>query len=156
MDMPEAVEFAVRLTDVADESIRKAVLDPLVAYNQAKTGRYDHRPLVIAIEDPHRKVLGGLWGRTAYDWLFVELLFVPDSLRGRGIGRDLMSRAEGEAVKRGCHSAWLDTFVFQAPAFYQRLGYSPFAELNDYPVGSTRYFMRKSLVGEEDRGRRSG
>jgi GNAT superfamily N-acetyltransferase len=150
MDTQGRVEFAFRLTAVADESIRKAVLDPLVAYNKAKTGRNDLRPLVIAIEDADRKVLGGLWGRTAYDWLFVELLFVPESLRGRGVGTELMVRAESEAIARGCHGAWLDTFAFQARAFYEHLGYSCFGELSDYPIGSARYFMRKALVRAED------
>ena len=45
-------------------------------------------------------MIGGLWGRTVYDWLFVELLFVPDALRGRGVGSELMQRAEDEALKR--------------------------------------------------------
>ena len=53
----QGLEFSVRLTDEADESIRKAVLDPLVAYNEAKTGRSDHRPLVVAIEDADRKAV---------------------------------------------------------------------------------------------------
>ena len=57
-----------------------------------------------------------------YDWLLVELLFVPDSLRARGLGSELMKRAETEALARGCHSAWLDTFEFQAREFYERIG----------------------------------
>jgi GNAT superfamily N-acetyltransferase len=77
--------------------------------------------------------------------LFVELLFVPDSLRGRGVGTDLMKRAESEALARGCHSAWLDTFEFQARGFYERLGYTCFGELSDYPAGAKRYFMKKAL-----------
>ena len=134
------------MTDVADDSIRKAIVEPLVAYNQAKTGRNDVRPLVLALEENDGAVVGGLWGRTAYGWLFVELLVVPESLRGRGLGRELMSRAEGEAIARGCHGAWLDTFEFQARGFYERLGYECFGELQDYPAGSARYFMRKSLA----------
>ena len=90
-------------------------------------------------------MIGGLWGRTVYDWLFVELLFVPDALRGRGVGSEVMKRAEDEALTRGCHSAWLDTFEFQARGFYERLGYICFAELRDYPAGVTRYFMKKAL-----------
>jgi GNAT superfamily N-acetyltransferase len=138
--------FAIRATDVPDESIRKGIVDPLMAFNETRTGRNDHRPLVIAIEDAQGKVMGGLWGRTAYDWLFVELLFVPPSLRGRGVGADLMRRAETEALRRGCHSAWLDTFEFQARGFYERLGFTCFAELRDYPAGSARYFMKKALI----------
>lgn len=139
------MNFTVRMTDQPDEAIRTAVLELLVAYNRARTGRNDHRPLVLTIKDADQQVIGGLWGRTAYDWLFVELLFVPEALRGRGVGTDLMSRAESEAIARGCHGAWLDTFEFQARGFYERIGYTCFGELDDYPVGSARYFMRKVL-----------
>ena len=140
------MSFAIRATDVPDESTRKAILDPLIAYNETRTGRNDYRPLILAIEDAQGQVIGGLWGRTAYDWLFIELLFVPESLRGRGVGAELMRRAETEAVNRGCHDAWLDTFEFQARGFYERLGYICFGELRDYPVGSARYFLKKALV----------
>jgi GNAT superfamily N-acetyltransferase len=125
--------------------VEKGILGPLVAYNESKTGRNDIRPLVIALDDSEGRVIGGLCGRTAYDWLFVELLFVPDSLRGRGVGTDLMKRAEIEALARGCHSAWLDTFEFQALGFYERLGYTCFGELSAYPAGARRFFMKKAL-----------
>lgn len=133
------------MTDVPDDGLRNGILAPLVAYNQAKTGRTDQRPLILALDDSDGRVIGGLWGRTAYDWLFVELLVVPETLRGRGVGTDLLTRAEREAIARGCHSAWLDTFEFQARGFYERLGYTCFGQLADYPVGSTRYFMKKAL-----------
>jgi GNAT superfamily N-acetyltransferase len=139
-------EFRVRITDVADDGLRKGILEPLVAYNEALTGRHDSRPLIVSIEDDKEHVIGGLWGRTAYDWLYVELLVVPETLRGRGVGTEVMRRAEAEAVSRGCHSAWLDTFEFQARGFYERLGYTCFGELRDYPPGSARYFMKKMLV----------
>jgi GNAT superfamily N-acetyltransferase len=140
------MDYTIRLTDIADESTRHAVLDPLVAYNRAMTGRDDHRPLILTIDAPTGEVIGGLWGQTAYDWLFVALLFVPEFLRRRGVGRDLLLRAEREALSRGCHSAWLDTFEFQAPGFYERLGYQCFGTLADYPHGSARYFLRKALT----------
>ena len=54
--------------------------------------------------------------------------------------------AEAEAVVRGCHGAWLDTFDFQARGFYEKLGYTCFAELPEYPIGHSRFFMKKPLV----------
>jgi GNAT superfamily N-acetyltransferase len=72
-------------------------------------------------------------------------LFVPETLRGQGLGRELMRRAEEEAIARGCHASWLDTFQFQARGFYERLGYTCFGELSDYPPGFSRYFMQKML-----------
>jgi GNAT superfamily N-acetyltransferase len=142
--MSGPMNFVIRAAD-ADEAIRKAIVAPLVAYNEMKTGRSDPRPVVFAVEDDDGHVVGGLWGRTAFEWLFVELLFVPEALRGRGVGTDLMRRAEAEAIARGCRNAWLDTFEFQARGFYERLGYTCFAELDRYPGQWARFFMRKPL-----------
>jgi GNAT superfamily N-acetyltransferase len=139
------VKVSIHLSDDAQPAVREAIVGPLVAYNTQKTGTNDSRPLVLAIHDLSGKVIGGLWGRTAFGWLFIELIFVPEALRGRGTGAELMSRAENEAIVRGCHSAWLDTFEFQARGFYERLGYTCFGELNDYPAGFSRYFMKKAL-----------
>jgi GNAT superfamily N-acetyltransferase len=138
--MPVVIE----VTDAVDDSVRQAIVGPLVAYNALRTGTSDYKPLAVVITEDSR-VVGGLCGRTAYGWLFVELLFVPESLRGQGIGTDLMKRAEREAVARGCRSAWLDTFEFQARGFYERMGYTCFGELADYPSGFSRYFMKKTL-----------
>lgn len=58
----------------------------------------------------------------------------------------MLDAAEAEAVKHGCSFALLDTFSFQAPAFYQRLGYAVFARLDGYANGESRYYLRKALV----------
>jgi GNAT superfamily N-acetyltransferase len=139
------VKVSIQLSDEAQAEVRDAIVGPLVAYNTQRTGTNDYRPLVLTIRSEDSQVVGGLWGRTAFGWLFVELLFVPEALRGRRIGADLMSRAESEAIVRGCRNAWLDTFEFQARGFYERLGYRCFGQLDDYPPGFARYFMQKAL-----------
>jgi GNAT superfamily N-acetyltransferase len=141
----EAVAFSLRLSDVADEEVRRAIAAPLVRFNESQAGPSGNRPLVIELRDAEGVVVGGLWGATAYGWLFTQLLVVPEQSRGLGLGRQLLSLAEAEATKRGCHAAWLDTFEFQAKAFYEQMGYDCFATLPDYPKGSSRYFMRKDL-----------
>jgi len=78
-------------------------------------------------------------------WLFIELLWVSDERRQRGLGRSLMQKAELEARKRGIGSVYLDTFSFQAPGFYKKLGYREFGKLNDFPTGHTRHWMTKAL-----------
>jgi GNAT superfamily N-acetyltransferase len=74
-------------------------------------------------------------------------LWVSEDLCGRGIGRELMAGAKARGRDRGCHSAWLDTFSFQAPGFYQ-LGYEEFGRL-DYPPDHSRHFPRKRLAPPE-------
>jgi GNAT superfamily N-acetyltransferase len=139
------MEFTLRLSDVADEEVRRAIAAPLVQFNESRVGPSGNRPLVVELRDADGAIAGGLWGATAYGWLFTQLLVVPERMRGLGLGHRLMSLAEDEAMKRGCHAAWLDTFEFQAKAFYERIGYRCFATLPDYPKGSSRYFMRKEL-----------
>ena len=137
--------FSLLLTDIADEDVRKAIAAPLVRFNESRAGPSASRPLVIELRDADGAIAGGLWGATAYGWLFTQLLVVPEQSRGQGLGHQLMAMAEAEALKRGCHAAWLDTFEFQSRAFYEQIGYSCFATLPDFPKGSARYFMRKEL-----------
>ena len=84
-------------------------------------------------------------GEIYWNWLYIDLLWVKDDLRGRGFGRRLMMIAENEARQQGAKNAYLDTFSFQAPDFYKKLGYEVFGELPDYPVGHQRFFLTKQL-----------
>jgi GNAT superfamily N-acetyltransferase len=146
------VNVSIHLTDQVDSAVRDSIVGSLVSYNVQQTGTSDYRPLVLAVFGEHGNVIGGLWGRTVFGWLYIEILFVPEWLRRQGIGAELMLRAEREALARGCRNAWLDTFEFQARGFYERLGYSCFGELKDYPVGFSRYFMKKVLGNDVPRG----
>jgi ribosomal protein S18 acetylase RimI-like enzyme len=66
-------------------------------------------------------------------------------MRGRGVGSALLQMAEEEAVKAGCHHAYLDSMSFQAPGFYEKHGYTEFAVLQNYPTGYGRHFLMKVL-----------
>lgn len=46
----------------------------------------------------------------------------------------------------GYKQAYLDNFSFQCPNLYVRSGYEVFGQLEGFPAGSTRLFMRKKLV----------
>ncbi len=141
------MNFKLELSDVADEEVRKLIVAPLVEYNTSQAGPGNGRPLVITMKDESEQIVGGLWGYTGYEWLFTQLLVVPSSQRGSGVGTKLMLMAESEAMRRGCIGAWLDTFEFQARGFYERIGYECFAELQNYPTGYSRYFLKKALNG---------
>jgi ribosomal protein S18 acetylase RimI-like enzyme len=78
-----------------------------------------------------------------YGFLHIDLLFVPEAMRGSGTGRTLMSQAEDEAIRRECRGVWLDTFSFQARGFYEKLGYTVFGEIENHPPGHSRFFLRK-------------
>ncbi|MDN7902752.1 GNAT family N-acetyltransferase [Burkholderia diffusa] len=133
------------VTDAGDADVRKQIAAPLVRFNERQAGPIDFRPLAVRVTDADGTVVGGLWGSTAFGWLHVDLLVVPESARGQGVGSRIMDLAEAEAVARGCHGAWLDTFDFQARPFYEKRGYVRFGELPDYPTGHARIFLTKAL-----------
>lgn len=133
------------LTDVEDREVEEAIWSRLGEYNRGKAGPSIARALVVTIRDASGAVIGGLTGQTSRGWLFTELLFVPEALRAQGLGAQVMKMAEDEAVARACIGAWLDTFDFQARGFYEKLGYTCFGEIKDYPPGFSRFFMKKLL-----------
>jgi GNAT superfamily N-acetyltransferase len=120
------------------------VVAGLVAFNGGKAEIENRRPLGVFVSRD-REILGGVDGYTHWQWLYVSHLWIRDELRGRGVGSQLMTRIEHEAQLRGCNASWLDTFSFQAPDFYNAIGYRPFGKLSDFPPGSNRYFLWKSL-----------
>lgn len=138
----------ITLTDKPDPAHVKALHTLLASFNNAASGYvYDGRPLVISVTHAEGgEVIGGLFGATGYGYLHVDMLFVPESLRGAGLGRRLMQQAEDEAARRGCRGSYLDTFDFQARGFYERIGYTVFGQIDDMPPGHTRFFLRKPLA----------
>ena len=106
----------------------------------------EYQALNVLIRANDGTVMGGLIGGSWWGWLYINILWVHDDLRGQDFGTDLMRTAEQEGLRRGCHSAFVDTHSFQALPFYQKLGYQIFGQLPDFPPGHTRYFLQKRLV----------
>lgn len=138
--------YTIQTTDEPAPQESDMLAAPLLAYNEALLGPPNIHPVAVLIRrQDDGRVLGGLWGRTSSRWLFVELLFIPDLLRSRSLGTQLLARAEEEAKARGCHGAWLDTFSQEACRFYERRGYQVFGAIPDYPPENTRSLLSKRL-----------
>lgn len=140
--------YLITLEDTPSEADKDFVRDGLIAFNRANINPAifeSYQPLCLFVRDNHGKVLGGLLAITYWGWLVIEILWLPETLRGQDLGTDLVTMAEAEAIKRGCHSAMLDSLSHQAPGFYQKLGYEVFAVLEDFPPGHEKIFLKKRL-----------
>ena len=125
-----------------DAAVRTAILDALIEHNVAQVGDGGYAQVAITVRDPSGTVVGGLWGMILHRFLLVELLALGVA-RGNGMGRRVMAMAEAEARRRGCIGIWLDTFTFQAPWFYPKLGFVEFGRISGYPPGHDRMFLVK-------------
>ena len=126
----------------------EALNDALGEFNKAFFRDPTYAHFAIFIRGDAGEIRAGLDAYVYAGWLFVLSLWIHGDLRRRGIGRELIGEAERRAVLLVCHSAWLDTFSFQAPGFYQKLGYEVFGVL-DYPPDHKRYFLQKRLARGE-------
>ena len=141
----EAIPDGLRLTlDTDPPPSFQMELGRAIEAFMAETVPGQLRRFALKLQDADGGLAGGLTASMAWDWLFIAAIWVDRSQRGRGAGRALLTAAERHGAAAGCHSVWLDTF--QAHGFYEKLGYSTFGTLEDYPRGQTRAFMRKRLV----------
>ncbi|MCZ8520696.1 MULTISPECIES: GNAT family N-acetyltransferase [Paenibacillus] len=137
-----------RLTDVCTEEELRSVRSSLMVFNEstAPSGfQVPNERLDLVLKEEDGKLAGGLLGRTYRFAVYIEILWVDEKYRGQGLGARLMKAAEEEAVRRGCRLMHLDTFSFQAPDFYRKLGFEVFGELAGFPDGAVRYFLKKTI-----------
>jgi GNAT superfamily N-acetyltransferase len=145
MELPPGLRLSVEQNPSWED--RELVDDGLGAYNAAFLHDNSYDYFGIFVRGDEGAIRAGLIGHIYAGWLFVNLLWVHADLRRSGVGRGLLAEAERRGLRLGCHSAWLDTFSFQAPEFYRKLGYREFARL-DYPPDHQRIFLKKPLIAE--------
>ena len=93
--------------------------------------------------DAEGNIIGGCLGLgIAWDFGFIDILWVDEAYRGQGIGSALLAEVEG-VLKENCNLVYLDTFDWQAKDFYEKQGYTVFGTLEDCPKGHCKYFMKK-------------
>src|ERR1700741_3355746 len=123
-----------RQDDAPDADVQ-FVYESLVAHTRRHAPDPAWSYVRLFLRDDEGAIKGGLLGDIYFGWLYVSILWVDEAHRREGWGRRLLAAAEEQAIERGCHGAWLDTFSFQAPEYYQPLGYELFGSLEDYPPG---------------------
>ena len=153
MSVPEV--RVVAESGVASEEALGAIRRELRTYNRAMNPDFyalfddpanAERPLHVVAYDAAGAVVGGLIGTTQLEWLDIDILAVHSAHRRSGIGRRIMRAAEAEAVARGCRYASVDTLDFQAPRFYERLGYEIVGRFEDRcGPGHTKFFLTSTL-----------
>ena len=130
------------------EGVFNVLVDNLRNFNFKMMGEERSQPLMVIIRNDNDEIVGGIAGRTIYHQLLIEVLWVHNDKRGQGLGIQLMEIAEREAKKRGCIAAQVDTLSFQAPKFYEKMGFEIVGKVSGVKNSPDRYFLLKHYHGE--------
>ena len=136
-----------RITIGADATdLDQELSDRLDAVNEAATpGVPPQRELTASARD-EAGLVGGVSGWTWGTCAGIGMVWVRDDTRGSGFGARLVTAFEEAARERGCEQVLVSSFTFQAPGFYERLGYREFARSEGLPVaGHADVHLRKDL-----------
>ena len=135
----------IELSDDGDQAfIRKR----LIEYNQRKLPEHAVTPygkVTFVIKDENNHILGGIAAHYNWDRMQIDLLWIDDQIRQKGLGKELLARIERYALEKGCTLLIVDTFSFQAPDFYEKFGFSLFGMIEDHPTGHHQYFLQKRI-----------
>jgi ribosomal protein S18 acetylase RimI-like enzyme len=123
----------------------EAVHAGLDGFNRSAADLAAVRPLGCFARLSSGRCVGGAIARTWGGCCEITQLWVDEAHRARGLGSRLVRLVEDEARARGCSLVYLDTFSFQAPGFYRRLGYEVACAVEGFPDGITKFLMRKRL-----------
>ena len=118
----------------------------LYVFEEGRLGSPEHSHFAVFLRDQAGHVQGGVDGHIMWRRLFIKTLWLPESLRGRGLGTRLMAATEAEARSRGCLGMWLTALGDHPRHFYLRLGFVTIGELHDYVGGQSLYTLEKTLT----------
>ena len=138
-------QISIRVVPKPRLILKKRLGAGLDAYNKSKMGYLNGKDLGLEARSSKGLLIGGLVGRTYWGWLQVFELWVHPTYRAQGLGSQLIEQAETLAKKRGCKYIQLDTFSFQAPDFYKKLGFKQFGVLKPFPKGHSRIYLFKKI-----------
>ena len=141
----QRMQYSVFATDAPSRTDLASVDASLDAFNSENEALREVRTLCVFVRDAQGIVIGGAVGRTWGHCCELQQLAVSAVHRKVGLGTELMRKFESEARQRGCTLVYLDTFSFQAPAFYQRCGYAVAHQTEGFSHGVIKFTMQKTL-----------
>ncbi len=140
----------IEITTNADEQDQKAISQGIIDFNHSKVPGLepieDEVKFFVFSKNESGELMGGIRAICYWNTLHIELLWLSEKARGKGVGTELIASAERFAMENGCEKAFVETTSWQAKPFYEKVGYTHIATLNDRPKGHASHYLTKSLT----------
>jgi len=128
--------------DAQQDDINELLLN-LRNYNHSQLWANVKKPIACFCRNLNGEMIGGVFGYDSWGWLNIELVWVDKAYRGNDIASKLMAKMDDYAQLNQLNRIKLETGSFQALDFYKKIGFEVYAQLEDYPVGHTNYYLKK-------------
>lgn len=136
------IEYTEDLSEAADAKMTEGHEN----YERENGIEINFKNFSFTLSDEKGEVFGVLSAYTAYSEIYVEDLWVDESLRQKGYGRKLLQTLEHYFDGKGYNNINLVTNEFQAPLFYKKCGYDiEFVRVNKSNSKLTKTFFIKFL-----------
>ena len=139
----------IEITTNPNEQDAKTISQGIIDFNYSKIP--DLEPIEkevkfsVFAKNKTKNIVGGIRAICFWNTLHIELLWLSESSRGKGIGKELIESAENFAKENGCEKVFVETTSWQAKPFYEKVGYKHIATLNDRPKGHSSHYLTKDL-----------
>ena len=143
--MEKTVKPVIRRVDEENDAIGDFIHEGFTAYGKQRGVTLNYDEFCFTAEDGDGNIIGVITGRAYYNEVHIGDLIVDERHRGTGLGSRLVRAAEDAYRDKGYDVVTLTTFGFQAPEFYQKLGYSIEFIRNSKDPKLSKYFLKKTL-----------
>jgi GNAT superfamily N-acetyltransferase len=139
-----------KLTEPSDDELFE-IGKGLRNHNLSKIEHQNTKSFAYIAKDENDVFIGGGYGTLLWDWFNLDMLFVSEDRRGKGVGHKILSLIEKEVVAIGGLGVYLQTTSFQSLGFYLKCGYSLIGEIKDRPIGHSTFFLNKRFTTEMEK-----
>ena len=136
--------YKVVVDHAPSQADNDVVKEGLIKCYEAQFGERD-KQLSIFLKSDSGGIFGGIQAFLDTESIYIDVLWVEESLQKQGHGTKLLEAAEREAKQNGCAFSLVDTWDFQAEEFYLKNEYERIGEIKNYWHGHSKLFLRKKL-----------
>jgi GNAT superfamily N-acetyltransferase len=138
-------EIKIEKVETINPEDRKIFDEGMLAYHASKGHIRKKESTSFLLKTAENQLIGAVVVTFLWNGMEIDSLWVDESQRGKGYGRKLMEVVEEEGRKRGAKIAYTNTFSYQAPEFYEKLGYTLYGKLDNFPEGESLSYYSKKL-----------
>ena len=145
LEQKQGGKLVIEISEENYESVRDFTDDVIDRFAEARGQPFGWEQFAFKALDNGENA-GAIIGYRLYDWLYIDYIAVTEASRGDGIGSRLLERAETLARERALEGVALDTFRYQAPAYYAARGYTEHMVIPGKTRERDRIYFQKRLV----------